>query len=264
MTYSSPPSTFVDSVSIDSRFVGVDGCPYGWIAVARVDGRLAYRLFAGIDALLAACTQASRVLIDIPIGLPWVGCPVRPCEPMARQRLGARRSSVFPVPCRAAAHATDVRSARTLNVEQLGRSLSAQAWNICRKIAEVDRLLTREPAWALRLEEMHPELCFAGLGDGQPMRHPKKTRAGIDERLAVLARYEPRIEAFVADVLAAERKARVAGDRRPRVAIDDVLDAAIGQVAARAPPHAIGRLAGEPGRDECGLPMRIAFASAWR
>lgn len=52
-----------------SPAVGVDGCRYGWIAVTREGASLHYRLFASMRELLAFHADASRVLVDIPIGL---------------------------------------------------------------------------------------------------------------------------------------------------------------------------------------------------
>src|SRR5262245_14390600 len=143
----------------------------------------------------AAFPRAERILVDVPTGLPGAAAPVRECDTLARALLGARRSSVFPVPCRAAAHAATVEEARALNRATLGRSLAAQTWNICAKIAEVDALLLTRPALPVR--ELHPELCFRALA-GRPMSHGKKTRAGAEERLAVLGSFEPGARALVA------------------------------------------------------------------
>jgi predicted RNase H-like nuclease len=123
------------------KHVGVDGCAAGWIAVSTVQGELIYRIFCTVAELVTAFGSAELILIDIPIGLPWRDAPVRPCDHLARARLGQRRSSVFPVACRPAVHADAVSSARTHNQGVLGRSLSQQSWAICRKIAEVDDLL---------------------------------------------------------------------------------------------------------------------------
>jgi predicted RNase H-like nuclease len=140
------------------QHVGVDGCRFGWVAVFEDNGELLYRLFSKF-AELVAFFPAANFLVDIPIGLPWNACPVRPCDALARKNLGpGRASSVFPAPSRDACRASDVNEARRLNEAELGKSLSAQAWGICPKIAEVDVFMLSNPTAQLRVREMHPEV----------------------------------------------------------------------------------------------------------
>jgi predicted RNase H-like nuclease len=47
----------------------------------------------------------------------------------------------------------------------------------------------------LKVREMHPEVCFWGLSEGNPMRHAKGTRDGVEERIAVLQDEIARLEA---------------------------------------------------------------------
>src|SRR5579864_3092685 len=127
--------------------IGVDGCRAGWFAVNRRHNRLEYVICPTIQNLIMSFPKAKRILVDIPIGLPWKGAEIRPCDRLARSVLGSpRMSSVFPVPCREAAHAKSIDQARALNIDILGRNLSAQTWGICAKIAEVDDLLQESPA----------------------------------------------------------------------------------------------------------------------
>ena len=124
------------------KHVGVDGCKAGWLAVTRSGAALEYRVFSNINQLAEAFSGADRVLIDIPIGLPWGDVPVRPCDRLARQLLGTpRRSSVFPVPCREALGPSDRDQAKKINKERLGRSINQQTWAISHRIAEADRFL---------------------------------------------------------------------------------------------------------------------------
>lgn len=232
------------------RYVGVDGCRFGWVAVSEERGKLTYRLLPTMHELLEAYASSEQVLVDIPIGLPWNDCPVRPCDRLARQRLRhPRASSVFPAPCRAASRATDLAEARRLNVAELGRSLSEQAWGICKKIAEVDRLLLKESAERRVVREIHPEICFWALNGRRPMQHAKSTAAGVAERVSVLTLHEPRTERLLAAALSEQM--------RKHVQADDILDALVGFVTARAVPHGIESLHGEPWRDEQGLPMEM-------
>jgi predicted RNase H-like nuclease len=233
-----------------SPFVGVDGCRLGWIAVFRDDAQLQYRLFERFAQLLNAMPEAALVLVDIPIGLPWSDCPSRPCDVMARQVLGRRRaSSVFPAPSRSAAYATTLEDARIRNLAEVGRSLSAQAWGICAKVAEVDALLQPAPGVRARVKEVHPEVCFWALNGDRAMAHSKSTREGRDERLRVLAKHEPGSAALLSRALSEQR--------RKAVQCDDVLDALAAYITAAVTTDAVTALRGLPLRDQCDLPMEM-------
>jgi predicted RNase H-like nuclease len=233
--------------------VGVDGCRAGWIAVTRSRGRLQHALFSTMRELMAAYEDAERILVDIPIGLPWNGVATRPCDRLARSVLGApRRSSVFPVPCREAVQATNLAQARVVNAAVLGRSLSRQTWGICGKIAEVDALLLEDPPRSGTLREIHPEVCFWALAGRRPMRYEKSTPVGQNERLDLLARHEPQAATLLGLALSQSRRADVQAD--------DVLDAIAAFVTAEAPDARLARLTGEPCRDQQGLPMEMVYA----
>jgi predicted RNase H-like nuclease len=207
--------------------VGVDGCRAGWIAVARGKDGLEYRLHATFAELLQDWPSAASVFVDIPIGLPSRTCPSRRCDTEARRLLGpGRASSVFSPPCRGAALAADLGQAREINLRELGRSLSAQAWGICPKIAEVDALLGDEPALVHRVKEVHPELLFWSFNGGRAMRHAKKSRDGAKERAALIERLEPSAPELIERVLKAHR--------RVQVGRDDVVDALAAMLAAGA------------------------------
>jgi predicted RNase H-like nuclease len=235
------------------RYVGVDGCRAGWIAVFRKRGQLAYAILPSIRALIQSFPKAARICIDVPIGLPWRECPVRPCDRLARLALGAdRRSSVFPVPCRTAVHCRTAREARQANQAELTRSLSAQAWGIVGKVAEVDAFLVANAGERSPLREAHPELCFWGLAGGAPMAHSKKTAAGVQERLRVISRHAPDATRLLERV--------VRDHPRKAVCPDDVLDALILFLTASAPAHAIRRMTDTPRIDQLGLPMEMLYA----
>ena len=233
--------------------VGVDGCRDGWFAVTARDGVATFELFPDIQSLWRVHRAAKRILIDIPIGLP-TNSP-RTCDLEARRLLpAARRSSVFPVPCRGAVHAPDYRTACAINARQIGKRLTKQTWNICPKIAEIDDFLRGHKLARRRMREAHPELCFQGLA-GRPLAHRKKTREGSEERLRILGEGS----AVAADIL----HSALARYPRSRLAADDVLDALALAVTAGLPA---GQLAYVPERveyDEAGLPMAIAIAACW-
>lgn len=234
--------------------VGVDGCKAGWLAMADVGSELVVQLHPTVDDLLNTWSAADRVFIDIPIGLPHPACPTRACDQAARKALGPRASSVFSPPSRPAAFAPTYADARRLNLEAVSRSLSAQAWGICRKIREVDLALREQPGWQNRVFEIHPEVCFGSLAGGRPMTHPKKTPEGRAERIAVLEGHEPRTR----DVL----EATLSRFKRSEAQADDMLDALVALVTARTDASMLISWPSVPELDECGLPMRVVL-SEW-
>ena len=232
-------------------YIGVDGCRGGWVAAVQRGAVVSVEVHATFGGLLAAYSGAVRVGVDMPIGLPYAGYPKRECEHLARDKLRRRASSVFSPPCRAAANALSVGEARDLNRRELGSSLSVQAWNICQKIAEVDRALGASPMWAQKVFEVHPEVCFAALAGGQPMAHRKATPEGKQARLALLSKWLPE---------AAElRDQAMRSFKRSLLQDDDVLDALVVLLTARADAAELHYLPEKSVPDECGLPMRMAY-----
>lgn len=230
------------------KYAGVDGCPAGWVAVTLDDAGtwgpvLICRSFAD---MVSATADAALVLVDIPMGLNdqryW-----RAGDQAARQLLGARRSSIFAVPVRAAVHAPDYATASALNYAATGRRLSMQSWHICRKIAEADLAIRGNPGLQDRLRESHPELCFTALNGWRPPAASKTTREGQAERLALLARHTPGVTL-------------PPGIPRSQAAPDDLLDAMVLAVAARFVATQGGYSApGLPETDALGLRMEIVL-----
>lgn len=231
--------------------VGVDGCRAGWVAIGDVDGAMSLSLFPDFDALLTSWAHADRIMVDVPIGLPSRARASRTCDGLARRALGRRASSVFTPPCRRAAAADSVAEARRENVREVGRSLSAQAWGICRKIVEVDKALRRDDEARRRVFEVHPELCFWSLAGHLPMMHAKRGMAGRQERLDLLNRWEPESARIVAD--ASSRYLR------RDLQVDDMLDALVALVTARAANHQLRSFPEAPEFDDQGLPMRMVY-----
>lgn len=231
--------------------LGVDGCHAGWIVAADNNGTIELGLYPTFLDLVNSWKFASRILIDVPIGLPDRKKPSRECDTLARRCLAMRASSVFTPPCRDAASAASIEEARSKNLFKVQRSLSTQAWGICRKIAEVDRVLLSNRDAREIVYEVHPEVCFCALNGGKPMNHTKRSTAGKRERLELLLRWEPR----------AEKVAKSATDRYPRrdVQVDDVLDALVALITARAEEPCFRSLPDPPEVDERGLPMRIIY-----
>ena len=231
--------------------IGIDGCRAGWVAAVQRGAVVSVEVHATFSGLLAAYPGAVRVGVDMPIGLPHAGYPKRECESSSRKLLGRRASSVFSPPCRAAANALSVGEARELNRQEVGSSLSVQAWNICQKIAEVDRALLAAPSLINSVFEVHPEVCFAALANGQPMAHRKSTAEGKQERLALLSQWLP---------LAANlRDQAMLSFKRSVLQEDDVLDALVVLLTARADAAELRCLPEKSVADEHGLPMRMVY-----
>jgi len=161
---------------------GIDGCPSGWIvAFLRADlSELRVRLVARFIDVTAALEAPAVIAIDIPIGLPErTGDGGRAAENAVRPLLGARQSSVFSVPSRAAIAARDYRDACriALATSEPPRKVSKQLFMLAPKIREVDAALRADAALSQRVFEVHPELAFWRLNGEQALSEPKKVKS---------------------------------------------------------------------------------------
>lgn len=227
-----------------------DGCRAGWIALHRTQaGTLEARLCATAAQLVAALRGLEPLpqvlLIDMPIGLPARGG--RRCDQLARQRLGARRSSLFPAPIRAVLAAGSWEEACSIRERVEGRRMSRQSWNITAKVRDLDTLLQARPELRGWLREVHPELSFSLLA-GAPLPEAKKTAAGRELRAALVA------QCFGRGAFAAVR----GRFGRSQVGDDDILDAfaALWSAERLLRGEALS-LPQEPERDATGLAMEI-------
>ncbi len=231
-----------------SRFwAGVDGCRGGWVIATMdparsVTGLRVLRTFAEV---VIAARDADLTLVDIPIGLPSLEyARLRLCDTLARERLGPRSSSMFPVPAREAVWSPGYAEACRLNRQILGRDLSKQSWGICPKVREVDAVFRLAPRLQESIRETHPEICFRLLNDGRPLENPKKSRAGRRIRRELLRGWTINIDTVVKQL--------------PHAGPDDVLDAIAAAVVARM--AAEGKAAAVPlarEYDANGLAMEI-------
>jgi predicted RNase H-like nuclease len=232
-----------------TRWGGLDGCLSGWVLAALDDG-------GGLDVSVVTCfgDALARVVdgdlatltVDMPIGLPEDGR--RAADRDARARLGSRRSTLFPTPCRATLHATAYDEALALSRQTTGAGLSVQAFHLLPRMREVDHVM--RPDLQDRVVECHPELAFAALS-GAALVSSKHTPDGIAARIALL---DGALRSLGGDA----RRAASAVEQPPRGArADDVADAiAIALVARRLDRGQVERL-GDGAVDQRGLRMEI-------
>jgi predicted RNase H-like nuclease len=163
---------------------GVDGFKgRRWVAAIDTGNReTKVALIESFQALLER-KEFSLVVIDVPIGLLEAG--FRECDKAARKLVGARRSSVFPAPIRSMLDATSHHEASQKRYAIEQKKCSIQLYSILRLIREVDEQFT--PDLQSRMREGHPEVSFTLMNDDSPMHHTKRTPAGRDERLSLLA-----------------------------------------------------------------------------
>lgn len=180
------------------------------------------------------------IAVGAPIGLPdKPGTSGRRCDHEARQLLGwPRAGAVLTPPVRTALDAKTYEEAA-----RLSGGLSAVTWGLMPRIAETDREV--EPFRQRTVFEVHPELSLYQLNDDSPMRNPKRTVVGQEERARLI-------------------KTRIAGMELvldaeiPRVRRWQLIDAAAcltttRRIAARA----MTRIPEDPEWDEKGLRMEI-------
>jgi predicted RNase H-like nuclease len=160
---------------------GIDGCPSGWIvAFARADlSEVRLRLTPRFIDVPTAPEAPAVIAIDIPIGLPErAGYGGRAAENAVRPLLGARQSSVFSVPSRAAIAAQDYREACriALATSEPPRKVSKQLFMLTPKIREVDAALRADATLSQCVFEVHPEVAFWRLNGEAALSEPKKVK----------------------------------------------------------------------------------------
>lgn len=234
---------------------GMDGCPGGWVAafVPPSGDAVRLRVVRAFAEIVAAPEHPAVIAVDMPIGLPdRVGAGGRAAENAVRPLLGARQSSVFSVPSRAAAYAADYGAAcaQALATSDPPRKVSRQLFMLVPKIREIDTLLTADAGLAARVFEVHPEVAFWRMNGGRPLAEPKKVKSRP---------YGPGLALRRSLLVAAGLPAAAVEALPPKGAgPDDVLDALACAVTARriragdATPFP-----DPPPRDRHGLAMAI-------
>jgi predicted RNase H-like nuclease len=231
---------------------GIDGCRGGWVCAGWDGEAWSLDCLPTLESIVPMLAPQATVCIDIPIGLSCDG--FRACDRAARQLLGKRSSSVFPVPPRLALAPLSYEEINLASKALCGKGVSKQAFYLLPKIREAEALLRSPDSDGLDWLETHPELCFSSFNGAVPMGDNKKTEAGFRERKSVLARHIPArgIDRLLRSLMASVPRAQCARD--------DMVDALVCGVVARL--DATGRGCLPPGTqdvDEVGLPMRICY-----
>jgi predicted RNase H-like nuclease len=227
--------------------IGVDGCPAGWIAVIWSDS-VEHRLCRTFQEILKL--GGSIIAVDMPIGFQDIDTTGgREAERIVRRLLKGRTSSVFPTPSRAVVEADPVSRKEACKINgrhsRPRKSIGCQTFNIIRKMAEIDRLMTVE--LQDRVHEAHPELAFWAMNDRQVVRQSKKSSAGRSSRISLLANAGFPISELPLPTY-----------RRADVGLDDLIDAcACACVARRILAGRHIRFPTDPPRDARGLRMEI-------
>lgn len=231
--------------------VGVDGAKSGWIAVWPEGEGFSWRVYDSARALLDRHRGARVIAVDIPIGLS--DREGRQADSQARRFVGGRRAcSIFSTPVRGILDAMSRAEASRRHQEIDGRGFGAQSFAILPKIRQWDELLQADAQARQVVREIHPEVCFAALngGPGRGLVEPKRTPAGMEKRIALLAAVFGR-EQVMALVQAVPRR---------EAATDDVLDAlAALWSAGRISRGCAGTLPTPVVPDAVGLPAAIWY-----
>jgi predicted RNase H-like nuclease len=98
-----------------------------------------------------------------------------------------RGSGVFRPPIRAALQAADREEAQRIIENAIRLRVSAQAWGIYQKVAQLDARFQEDPNLQHWVKEVHPEVCFWAWNDSQAMGYAKKTREGKRDRQLLIS-----------------------------------------------------------------------------
>lgn len=234
--------------------IGVDGCRAGWCVDYETSGGVVIDLCDQISTVVAEEKNPEQVLIDIPIGLPDIIHP-RSVEKVARSVMKKRAATVFETPCREAVYADTYQEALRCHQQYSGKGISIQSWYICPKIREVDTFLQEQSTYVNVLKEAHPELCFYFLQKEPTHLESKKTREGIEQRLAILEIWKEEVR----DIYQSARSSF----RKKDVQDDDIIDALclyVVNVLSRK-NELLGLV--KPASDKLGLDMNMYYVNPY-
>ena len=175
------------NITQDGLYIGVDGCRGGWIAAVLDQGELRLERYDSISSIVNAYPTFDAFMIDMAIGLRNSKEQKRP-DHAAKIVLGAKASTVFPIPSREAVYAEGEEAQKEANRNTLGKSLAKQSLAIIPKIRELDEFFDVHPEYKNRILESHPEVAFARL-NGSVVMSRKKEEPGLSVRRHILSEY---------------------------------------------------------------------------
>ncbi len=231
---------------------GIDGCRGGWVAAVICRGELSlYKLGSFCEAVEEL--SFDTCLVDMVIGLQGNDRQLRP-DDTARRILRGRASTVFSAPCRRAVYGATREERLWANREVLQKGIARQTDAIIPKMREVDEFLQAHKQYKNRIQESHPEVCFARL-KGEVLRSSKHDREGIRERAAVISDYLPE----VTKDWVAERAVGMGCNE------DDIVDAVCLAIAANMLAQGkTDTIPPEPMTDDTGLLMQMVIPKGAR
>jgi predicted RNase H-like nuclease len=245
MKTSHPPnsSTLTWDSAPTATYLGIDGARGGWVVATWTHGVLSLKLYRSLSEI--PIQSFSRVLVDMPIGLPTHHR--RACDAEARALLGPRRSTIFPVPTRAATYATSYQESCAINESLQGCKVSKQAWNLCPKIRELDLYLRSDPSRHTYIAEGHPELAFRALHPSASSLPSKRTPLGLQLRREALDFLGLSVESIARELVASHPKSVDMTDAYDALSLCAILIRTLGKVS----------FVGDGSIDEYGAPERI-------
>lgn len=165
--------------------LGVDPTRTGWLgAVLDPSGHGTPHLLVAtsLQELLEQAGEVAVVAVTVPMGLPDQGR--READVQTRRFLGGQGSTVLTTPVRDAVYAASHGEANTANRAGGGSGVSSQAWELRRRMQELDAWVRQDlPALVV---ETHAEAAFATLA-GAPVQSRRRSSEGSTERRALLA-----------------------------------------------------------------------------
>ena len=234
------------SITQDGFYIGVDGCRGGWIAAVLDYGDLRFERFGTMEDLIGKYPQFDAFLVDMAIGLQDNADQIRP-DQAAKEELGPKASTIFPIPCRSAVYAESEAEQKQENIRILGKSLAKQSIALVPKIRELDEFMMSHPEYQNRILESHPEVDFARL-KGSAVLSRKKDFIGLMERERILSECVDKKDIPVFYDKAKELKCNP----------DDLMDALCLAVTGALYTHGMCEtIPDEPHKDSKGLEMKL-------
>ena len=149
------------------------------------NGTLSSIIFKSTAELFAQTPTPAIFAIDIPIGLTDSG--PRQCDIQARRLLGARRgTSVFPAPIRPVLNVATREEADKIHRSIDGRGVNVFSWNLYPRIRDVDIELQKNSQLRDNVYEVHPEISFRAINDGESIVAAKRNPKGESIRRSLV------------------------------------------------------------------------------